>query len=51
MKKKYLAFCIMDLKYLTQSINGNKFMLEKICESFDKLFIINTGNLRFFKKK
>ena len=51
MKKKYLAFCIADLKYLPQTITGNKFLLEKICESFDKLFIINTENLRFLKKK
>ena len=51
MKKKYLAFCIADLKYLPQTITGNKFLLEKICESFDKLFIINTENLRFLKQK
>ena len=31
-----------------QQINTDKFILEKICKNFDKLFIINTGNLRFF---
>ena len=51
MKKKYLAFCIGDLKYLGQSINGNRLLLKKTCENFDKLFIINTQNLRFFKQK
>ena len=51
MKKKYLAFCIGDLKHLAQSINGTRLLLEKTCENFDKLFIINTENLRFFKTK
>ena len=51
MKKKYLAFCITDLKYLSQSINGNRLLLKKTCENFDKLFIINTQNLRFLKQK
>jgi len=51
MKKKYLAFCIGDLKHLAQSINGTRLLLEKTCENFDKLFIINTENLRFLKTK
>ena len=51
MKKKYVAFCIGGLKYLEQSINGNRLLLKKTCENFDKLFIINTGNLRFLKQK
>jgi hypothetical protein len=51
MKKKYVAFCIPNLKYLAQSINGNRLLLKKTCENFDKLFIINTGNLRFLKQK
>ena len=51
MKKKYVAFCFDSLKYLSQSINSNRFILKKICENFDKLFIINTGNLRFLKEK
>ena len=51
MKKKYVAFCFGGLKYLSQSINSNRSILKKICENFDKLFIINTGNLRFLKQK
>ena len=51
MKKKYLAFCIENLKTLGQTIHTHEFLLEKICESFDKLFIINTENLRFLKQK
>ena len=51
MKKKYLAFCIGDLKHLAQTIHSYKFLLEKTCENFDKLFIINTENLRFLKTK
>ena len=51
MKKKYVAFCIAGLKYLAQSINANKLLLKKTCENFDKVFIINTGNLRFSKQK
>ena len=51
MKKKYLALCIGGLKNLGQTIHTYKFLLEKTCENFDKLFIINTGNLRFLKEK
>ena len=51
MKKKYLALCIGDLKSLGQTIHGYKFLLEKFCKNFDKLFIINTENLRFLKQK
>jgi len=51
MKKKYLAYCINDLNKLNQIINSDKLILEKICQNFDKLFIINTGNLRFYKNK
>ena len=51
MKKKYLALCIGGLKNLGQTIHTYKFLLEKTCENFDKLFIIHTGNLRFLKQK
>ena len=51
MKKKYLAFCISSLTKMGQHINTDKFILKKICENFDKLFIINTGNLSFIKSK
>ena len=51
MKKKYLALCIGGLKNLGRTIHTYKFLLEKTCENFDKLFIINTGNLRFLKQK
>ena len=42
MKKKYVAFCIAGLKYLAESINGNRLLLEKICKNFDKLLILKT---------
>ncbi len=51
MKKKYLALCIRNLTKMAQHINNDKFILKKICENFDKLFIINTGNLSFIKNK
>ena len=51
MKKKYLALCVGDLKNLGGTIHGYKFLLEKFCKNFDKLFIINTENLRFLKKE
>jgi len=51
MKKKYLALCIGGLKNLGQTIHTYKFLLEKTCENFDKLFIIHTGNLCFLKPK
>ena len=50
MKKKYVAFCIGGLKYLEQSINGNRLLLKKTCENFDKLFIINTFKKIFLLK-
>ncbi len=51
MKKKYLAYCINDLKKMNQIINSDKFILNNFCQNFDKIFIINTGNLRFFRNK
>ena len=30
MKKKYVAFCIADLKHLAESINGNRLLLKKL---------------------
>ena len=51
MKKKYLALCIGGFKNLSQTIHTYKFLLEKTCENFDKLFIIHTGNLCFLKPK
>ena len=51
MKKKYLAYCINDLSKLNQIINSDQLLLTKICQNFDKLLIINTGNLRFFLNK
>ena len=51
MKKKYLGLFIADLKSLSQKIFAHKLEIEKICENFEKLFIINTENLRFFPNK
>lgn len=51
MKKKYLALCIGNLFHLGQFIKGNEFLIEKICDNFEKIFLINTDNLRFLKDK
>lgn len=49
MKKKYLAYFIPDLISLNAKITSQKFLIEKLCKNFDKLFIINTQNLKFLK--
>ena len=49
MKKKYLAYFIPDLISLNAKIISQKFLIEKLCKNFDKLFIINTQNLKFLK--
>ena len=48
-KKKCLAWFVSDLKTLGGKITSQKFIIEKICNSFDKLYIVNTENLRFLK--
>ena len=49
MKKKYLAYFIPDLISLNAKITSQKFLIEILCKNFDKLFIINTQNLKFLK--
>ena len=51
MKKKHLAFFINDLKGFNQTLTANRFLFQKICENFEKLFIINIKNLCFFSSK
>ena len=51
MKKKYLAFFIKDLHKFSTTLTVNRLLIQKISESFEKLFIINTENLRFITKK
>ena len=51
MKKKYLAYFIPDLISLNAKIISQKFLIEQLCKNFDRLFIINNQNLKFFKTK
>ena len=51
MKKKYLAFFIKDLNIFSTTLTVNRLLIQKISESFEKLFIINTENLRFITNK
>ena len=51
MKKKYLAYFITDLETLNGKITTQKFLIDKLCKNFEKIFIINTQNLKFFKTK
>ena len=51
MKKKYLALFIPDLRLFHHAISTNKFLIEKLSEKFEKIFIINAKNLHFFPDK
>ena len=51
MKKKHLALFINDLKRFNSTLTANRFLFQKICENFEKLFIINIENLCFFSSK
>jgi len=51
MKKKYLTLFIPDLQLFHQGISANKFLIEKLSEKFEKIFIINAKNLHFFPNK
>ena len=48
MKKKHLALFINDLKRFNSLVITHRFLFQKICENFEKLFIINIENLCFF---
>ena len=51
--KKYLAWFINPRN--EESFNAlfvlHNFLINKICEKFDKVYIINVKNLEFFSKK
>jgi hypothetical protein len=48
MKKKHLALFINDLRSFNQILTTHEFLFQKICENFEKLFIISIENLCFF---
>ena len=48
MKKKHLALFIYDLRKFHATFTTNGFLYQKICENFEKLFIISIENLCFF---
>ena len=45
--KKYLAL-IFSGQSLNELFSKDSFMLGKLCESFEKIYIINVHELRFF---
>ena len=53
MQKKYLAFVTSfeNNRSFNAFINGSGFLIDKICEKFEKIYIINVANLKFFSKK
>ena len=52
-KKKYLALftSYKDDKTFNQQILGYHLLINKICEKFEKFYIVNVINLKFFSKK
>ena len=52
-KKKYLAFFISSESNISfnRFVLGFGYLINKICEKFEKLYIINVANLAFFSKK
>ena len=48
MKKKHLALFINDLQRFNSILITHRFLFQKICENFEKLFIISIENLCFF---
>ena len=48
MKKKHLALFINDLRRFNSILTTERFLFQKICENFEKLFIISIENLCFF---
>ena len=52
-KKKYLALftSYKDDKAFNKLILGYHLLINKICEKFEKLYIVNVVNLKFFSKK
>ena len=52
-KKKYLALFISyeDDKGFNKLILGYHLLINKICEKFEKVYIIDVANLKFFSKK
>ncbi len=52
-KKKYLAFftSFENNRSFNNFVNGFGFLINKICEKFEKVYIIDVANLKFFSKK
>ena len=46
-KKKYLAFVASfeNNRSFNAFINGSGFLIDKICEKFEKIYIINIANI------
>ena len=51
--KKYLAWFVnyIDEKSFRKILHVNHFLINKICIRFEKIYIINIENLKFFPKK
>ena len=52
-KKKYLAWFISfhDNKSLNREITSHVLLIKKLCEKFEKIYLINIHNLKFFSEK
>jgi len=52
-KKKYLAFLtsFKNNRSFNTFVNGSGYLINKISEKFEKIYIINVVNLKFFTKK
>ena len=53
LKKKYLAFFVtfVNNESINGFVNGYGLLINKISEKFEKIYIINVINLKFFSKK
>ena len=52
-KRKYLAVVTSfeNNRSFNAFINGFGFIIDKICEKFEKIYIINVANLKLFSEK
>ena len=48
-KNKYLAWFFVG-NSLNETLSAHSFIIDKISENFEKIYIINLINLRFFSK-
>ncbi len=53
LKKKYLAFFVSfkNNRSINDLLTGYGLLINKISEKFEKIYIINVINLKFFSKK